>query len=82
MIKRMERFEQLSPEQRQRLLGFHQQLQELPEDRRDEVRRAFRGLHRMTPQQRQDFFNSDKFKSFDLKEQELLRKMAESNVDE
>jgi hypothetical protein len=83
MITRMERFEQLSPQQRERLLDFHKQLQSLPEDRRDAVRRAFRRLHTMTPDQRQQVFASERFKSmFDPKEQELIRNMAESDVDE
>jgi hypothetical protein len=83
MISRMERFEQLTPEQRDRLLQFHQQLQALPEDRRDAVRRAFRHLHSMTPGQRQQVYSSERFKSmFNDKEQELVRNLSESNVDE
>jgi hypothetical protein len=82
-ISRMERFEQLSPEQRQRLQGFQQRLRELPEDRRDQVRKAFRHLHNMTPEQRQEVFNSPRFKQmFNEKEQELVKSMAESDIDQ
>jgi hypothetical protein len=83
MISRMERFEQLSPEQRERLMGFHRQLKTLPPDRQKEVRHAFRHLHTMTPEQRQQYYASDKFKaSFNEQEQQLVRNLAESDIDE
>lgn len=82
-ISRMERFEQLTPEQRQRLQAFQQRLRELPEDRRGPVRKAFRHLHNMTPEQRQQVFNSPRFKQmFNDKEQELVKSMVESDIDQ
>jgi hypothetical protein len=82
-ISRMERFEQLTPEQRQRLIQFQQRLKELPEDRRDQVRKAFRHLHNMTIEQRQEVFNSPRFKQmFSEKEQELVKSMVEANIDQ
>lgn len=83
MIQRMERFEQMSPEQRQRLQGFQQQLQALPDDRREMVRRAFRHLHSMTPEERKTALESPRFKAlFNDKEQELIRSLAASDIDE
>jgi hypothetical protein len=47
------------------------------------VRRAFRSLHRMTPEQRQEVFNSDRFKStFNEQEQQLVKSLAESDIDQ
>lgn len=83
MIGRMERFEQLTPEQRDKLLGFQRQLRALPADRQDPVRRAFRSLHRMTPDQRKQVYESPRFKQmFNEQEQQLIKNMAESDVDD
>jgi hypothetical protein len=55
----------------------NQQLQNLPQDRRLMVHAALRHLRRMSPEERQQTLQSDKFKStFSEQEQNIVKQLA------
>jgi hypothetical protein len=57
---------------------LHQQMHDIPENRRQPVRIAFQRLQQMPPAERERVMNSDRFKStFSPQEQSLIRGMVE-----
>jgi hypothetical protein len=83
LLDRMSKFESMSKEQRERLQDLHQRMHQIPEGRRTAVRDAFREVRDMSPEQRQRFFGSDRFRTgFSDSEREILKGLAEINEPE
>ena len=79
-LQRMDYWSKLSQDQRAQVRTANQQLQTLPADRRTMVHKALRHLRQMTPQERQQEFQSAKFQStFSGQEQTILKNLAEIN---
>ncbi len=77
-LNRMQFMASLSPAQRKELREANQQLQTLPDDRKVMVHKALRNLRHMSPQQRQQELQSDRFKStFSDQEQGIVKRLAE-----
>lgn len=80
-VQRMQVWEKLTPDQRNQVRDANQQLQELPQQRQIMVHRALRHLVQMSPQERQQEFESDKFKStFSDQEQNILKNLSGINA--
>jgi hypothetical protein len=74
ILNRMETWEHLTPEQKDRARQLHGQMQQLPPERQQAVRGAIQELRSMPPGQREQFINSERFKSqFNPQERDLLR---------
>jgi hypothetical protein len=57
---------------------LHQQMHDIPENRRQPVRTAFQHLQQMSPQDRERVMNSERFhQTFSPQEQSLIRGMVE-----
>jgi hypothetical protein len=55
----------------------NQELKTLPEGRQLMVHKALRALRQMTPEGREDVYNSDRFRNtFSAQEQDLLKRLA------
>lgn len=79
-FQRMEVWDKLTKEQREQVRDANQQLQGLPPQRQIMVHRALRHLVQMSPEERQQEFQSDKFKStFSDQEQTILKNLSEIN---
>jgi Protein of unknown function (DUF3106) len=80
-FQRMDVWDKLSREQREQVRDANQQLQGLPAERRVMVHRALRHLVQMSPEERQQEFQSDKFKStFSDQEQNILKNLSVINA--
>lgn len=80
-FQRMQVWENLTQEQRKQVRDANQQLQGLPAERRVMVHRALRHLVQMSPEERQQEFQSDKFKSmFSDQEQGILKNLSVINA--
>lgn len=78
LLDRMEKFEALPPEQRQRLQAIQERMRQLPDDRQQRLRRAFHQLKGMSPEQRRDYFGSNRFQErFTQEEREILKGLTE-----
>jgi len=74
MLERMRKFERLSPDQRNQLRQLESGMRELPQERRKAIHQTIHQLRKMVPQDRQNFLQSDKFRSdFNEQEQKLIR---------
>jgi len=77
MLRRMETWEHLTPEQKQDARGIYSQMRNLPPDRRQMLQTAIRGLRAMPPEQRQRAIESERFKNmFSPQERGLLNDAA------
>jgi len=77
LMNRGEKWEGLTPEQRQRALQVHRQILLLPPDRQRMVRSAIRDLRAMPPAQREQVIDSDRFKgTFTPQERGILREVT------
>jgi hypothetical protein len=82
-LNRMQWMASLTPQQRQDLREANQTLQGLPQDRQVMVHKALRHLRQMDPQQRQQIFESERFKNtFSDQERGILTKLAAINPPE
>lgn len=80
-LQRMAFLARLSQQQRQKLHDANQQLQGLPQDRKVAIHTAVRHLRQMTPAERQQVLQSDRFKStFSDQEQKLIGELADIDV--
>ena len=76
-LNRMEFMASLTHEQREEIRNANQQLQSLPQDRRVMVHKALRHLRQMSPEERQQELQSDKFhNTFSVQEQGILKQLA------
>ena len=76
-LNRMEFMASLTHEQREEIRKANQQLQTLPQDRRTMVHKALRHLRQMSPEERQQELQSDKFRStFSEQEQGIVKQLA------
>jgi hypothetical protein len=74
----MDRFEHMSPGQRQQTRELFQQFKQLDSGRKDVVRNEIRRIRTLSPEERQSTYNSDEFRSnFSPQEQDLIRGMGE-----
>ena len=79
-IRRMQYWDRLNPDQRKQVREANQQIQTLPVPRRLEVHKELRKLVQMSPEQRQQTFDSEEFKnSFSDQEQTILKNLAAIN---
>jgi hypothetical protein len=77
LLNRGETWGRLTPEQKQRALQVHRQMQMLPPDRQRIVRSAIRDLRAMPPAQREEVIDSDRFRSnFSPQELGILREVT------
>ena len=77
MLNRMETWEHLTPDQKQRVRELFGQLRQLPPDRKKLVTTAVRDLRAMPPDQRERVIDSDRFKGmFSDQEREMMRGAA------
>jgi len=81
-IRRMEYWSKLTADQRKQVREANQQLQTLPPDRVVAVHKALRHLRQMTPQERQQEFQSERFRTFSPQEQNILKSLADINPPE
>jgi hypothetical protein len=82
-LQRMEFMASLTPEQRQQIRLASEQLQGLPQDRQIMVHKALRHLRQMDPQERQQVFDSERFKStFSDQERGILTRLSAINPPE
>lgn len=82
-LNRLEWMSNLTPQQRQDLRDANQTLQKLPQDRQVMIHKALRHLRQMNPQERQQEYESDRFKStFSDEEQGILTKLASLGPEE
>lgn len=82
-LNRMQWISSLTAQQRQDIREANQTLQGLPQDRQVMVHKALRHLRQMDPQQRQQIFESERFKStFSDQERGILTKLAEISPSE
>ena len=78
-LKRLEHFEQLSPEERAEVGGLLKEAQELPPARRGMVRAALARLQTMPDADRDRFLGSPQFKArFTAEEQRLITRLADA----
>lgn len=83
MLNRMEWMAKLPPQQRQDIRDANKVLLTLPQERRVMVHKALRHLRQMTPQERQQEMESERFKStFSEQEQGVLSKLVGINMPE
>ena len=74
MLKRMETWEHLTPEQKQWALHIHYQMQQLPPERRHMIRTAVEHLTILSPEHRERIIDSDRYKSvFSPQERDIMR---------
>jgi hypothetical protein len=79
MIDRMGHWEDMSPEQRERWKQFQGRIGSMPEERRRPIRQMFRSLRKLSPEERQRTFASDRFnQDFSAEEKALLQSMLEA----
>ncbi len=82
-LNRMQFIANLTPAQRQQIREANTQLQGLPQDRQVMVHKALRHLRQMDPQERQQVFDSERFKStFSDQERGILTKLSAINPPE
>jgi hypothetical protein len=75
--KRMEFMANLSDEQQHVIRQSNRELQTLPQDRQVMIHKALRHLRQMDPQERQQVFDSDRFKStFSEQERGILSRLS------
>jgi hypothetical protein len=80
-LQRMAFLAKLTQQQREQLRSANQQLQTLPQDRKVAVHTAVRHLRKMTPAEREEVLQSDRFKStFSDQEQKLIGQLADIDV--
>jgi len=73
MLKRMDTFGHLTPEQKDTARQVHSQMQQLPPERRQAVRNAIQALRAMPPQARQRQIESDAYRrQFSPQERSVL----------
>jgi hypothetical protein len=73
VLKRMEIWEHLTPDQKHQALQLQQQFKQLPPARRQAVNQAIRGMRDLTPEQRDQLINSEQYRSeFSPQERGLL----------
>jgi len=73
MLNRMETWEHLTPGQKQQARQVFHQFQQLPQNRRETVNRAIRDMRNMSPEQRDRYMNSNRFRSdFSPSERSIL----------
>ncbi len=73
ILSRMETWEHLTREQKQQAKGLFQQIQQLPPQRRRMLSSAVRDMRELTPEQRDQLINSDRYRNmFSDHERELL----------
>ncbi len=71
--ERLRNFQNLPPEQRDTIRQNYRRMQDLPQDRRIMVRRELQQLRNLTPEERDKRMQSDAFrKRFDANEQSLI----------
>jgi hypothetical protein len=76
-LNRLQWMAKLTPQQRQDIRDANKTLETLPQDRRAMVHKALRHLRQMDSQERQQEFESERFKStFSEQEQGILTKLA------
>lgn len=63
ILNRMQEFESLPPAEQAKLHLIQHRIMALPQDRQTAVRKAFRRLHEMSPEERDRVMSSDHFKS-------------------
>jgi hypothetical protein len=74
----MEVWEHMTPDQQARARNLFGQFRQMPNDRRKAVTQTLRQLREMSPQQRQQQFQSDDFrKSFTDQEQSVIKGLSE-----
>ena len=82
-LNRMQFMAGLTQQQRQEIREANTQLQGLPQDRQVMVHKALRHLRQMDPQERQQVFDSDRFKStFSDQERGILTRLSAINPPE
>lgn len=72
VLRRMETWEHLTPQQKQDFRGIGQQFNGLPQDRKHAVRSAIDTLRAMPPQARQREIESGRFSQFSPDEKQIL----------
>lgn len=79
-LRNMQYWEKLTAVQKEQIRQAHQHMETLPAERKVMVRQALRHLRQMSANERQQEFQSDKFKStFSDQEQAILKNLAEIN---
>ncbi|HEY6337745.1 MAG TPA: DUF3106 domain-containing protein [Candidatus Sulfotelmatobacter sp.] len=77
MNDRRRKFREMPPQQQQRALWVHNQMQQLPPDRRLVVKNEIRDLRGLPPEQREQRIDSDREKGmFSPHERDILREVA------
>ena len=75
ILRRMEIWEHMTPEQHQQARGLLDRMRALPDERRNAVRDQFRSLGTMNADQRQRAMNNDQFRrNFSDDERDLITK--------
>jgi len=83
VLHRMQAAGSLTPDQRRQLRETHQEMQTLPENRRLMVHRALHSLSQMSPEDRQQVMQSERFRStFSGQEQGIIKRLAEMSPSE
>src|SRR5262249_2483754 len=72
VLRRMETWEHLTPQQKQNFLGMRSQFNSLPADRRRAVHNAIDTLRAMPPDARQRALQSGPFSQFSPQERQIL----------
>lgn len=79
----MQKVASLTPDQRRQLRETHQELQGLPENRRLMVHKALHSLSQMSPEERQQVMQSDRFRNtFSDQEQGIIKRMSDLSPQE
>jgi uncharacterized protein DUF3106 len=79
-LQRLDFWSSLTHDQREQIRDANQKMQALPQDRKVAVHSALRRLRLMDPAQRQQVFESDRFRStFSPQEQEILKQLSNIN---
>ena len=76
VLRRMETWEHLTPQQKQQFRATDSQFRNLPPDRRQAVRNAIETLRAMPPQARQRAIESGRFSQFSPQEKDVLNNAA------
>lgn len=81
ILHRMDLFNRMNPDQRDRARNLFQRFSSLPDNRRKAMVFAFRNLRNMTPEQRQRMMDSPQFRnSFSGDERDILNGMTDLNI--
>jgi hypothetical protein len=75
ILQRQEKWEHMTPQQHDQARSVFDRLQAMPEERRNSIRQQMHAFSGMTPEQQQNFMNSDQFKrEFSPDERDVMQR--------